>query len=127
MGPCRSKTCLQAVQLLEHGTGNAFGNHVDNAVRTLKTTGAHARTDIAITLFLSDPADYTGGELIVEDTFGTQSVQLFAGDLILYPASSVHRVQPATPGTRLASFFWVQDTMYLTTILVDTVVLVVIR
>ncbi|MEO8136271.1 MAG: Fe2+-dependent dioxygenase [Betaproteobacteria bacterium] len=88
---------------------NAFGSHVDNAVRTLRTTGAHIRTDIAITLFLCDPGDYEGGELIVEDTFGAQSVKLPAGDLILYPASSVHRVQPVTRGARLASFFWVES------------------
>ena len=91
------------------GTTNAFGNHVDNAVRTLRTTGANIRTDIAITLFLSDPSDYQGGELVIEDTFGTQSVKLPAGDAILYPASSVHRVQPVTSGSRIASFFWVES------------------
>jgi PKHD-type hydroxylase len=91
------------------GSTNAFGNHVDNAVRTLKTSGANVRTDIAITLFLSAPDEYEGGELVVEDTFGTQSIKLPAGDLILYPASSVHRVQPVTAGTRIASFFWVES------------------
>ena len=91
------------------GATNAFGSHVDNAVRTLRATGEHIRTDIAVTLFLGDPADYDGGELVVEDTFGTQSIKLPAGDVILYPASSVHRVEPVTRGARLASFFWVES------------------
>lgn len=91
------------------GSANHFGNHVDNAVRTSKTTGAWVRTDVSATLFLSDPDEYDGGELVVEDTFGVQQIKLPAGDLILYPASSIHRVEPVTRGTRLASFFWVES------------------
>jgi PKHD-type hydroxylase len=90
------------------GMTNSFGNHVDNSVRTV-ITGAHVRTDISATLFLSDPASYYGGELVIEDTFGTQSVKLPAGDLIIYPASSLHRVEPVTAGIRLASFFWMES------------------
>jgi PKHD-type hydroxylase len=90
------------------GMTNSFGNHVDNSVRTV-ITGAHVRTDISATLFLSDPASYDGGELVIEDTFGRQSVKLAAGDLIVYPASSLHRVEPVTSGVRLASFFWVES------------------
>lgn len=90
------------------GAANSFGNHVDNSVRTV-ITGAHVRTDISATLFLSDPASYDGGELVIEDTFGQQSAKLPAGDLIIYPASSLHRVQPVTAGVRLASFFWVES------------------
>ncbi|RYE71064.1 MAG: Fe2+-dependent dioxygenase, partial [Oxalobacteraceae bacterium] len=91
------------------GASNAFGNHIDNSVRTSPITGAWVRTDLSATLFLSDPAEYDGGELVIEDTFGSQSVKLAAGDLILYPASSVHRVEPVTRGCRLASFFWVES------------------
>lgn len=91
------------------GDSNAFGNHIDNAVRTSKTTGAWVRTDISVTLFLSDPGDYDGGELVIEDTFGTQQVKLPAGDLIMYPATSIHRVEPVTRGSRVASFFWVES------------------
>jgi PKHD-type hydroxylase len=91
------------------GDTNTFGNHIDNAVRTSITTGAWVRTDISATLFLSDPDTYDGGELVVEDTFGTQPVKLPAGDMILYPASSVHHVAPVTRGSRLAAFFWVES------------------
>jgi len=91
------------------GTANAFGNHVDNAVRTVPATGERVRTDLSATLFLSDQSEYDGGELIVEDTFGTQSIKLPAGDLILYPATSVHRVVPVTRGARIASFFWIES------------------
>ncbi|SMP67804.1 Fe2+-dependent dioxygenase [Noviherbaspirillum suwonense] len=91
------------------GASNAFGNHVDNSVRTSPVTGAWVRTDLSATLFLSEPAEYDGGELVIEDTFGSQSVKLAAGDLILYPASSVHRVEPVTRGCRLAAFFWVES------------------
>lgn len=91
------------------GSANAFGNHIDNAVRTSPVTGAWVRTDLSATLFLSDPDEYDGGELVVEDTFGTQSIKLPAGDMILYPSSSVHRVEPVTRGTRLASFFWIES------------------
>jgi len=91
------------------GATNAFGNHVDNAVRTVRSTGNHYRTDLSATLFLAEPHEYEGGELIIEDTFGRQSVKLPAGDMILYPSSSVHRVEPVTKGTRIASFFWIES------------------
>jgi len=91
------------------GSANAFGNHVDNAVRTIAGSGARVRTDVSATLFLSGPDEYDGGELTIEDTFGTQKVKLKAGHLILYPSSSVHRVEPVTRGERLASFFWIQS------------------
>ena len=91
------------------GASNAFGNHIDNSVRTSPVTGAWVRTDLSATLFLSEPAEYDGGELVIEDTFGSQSVKLAAGDLILYPASSVHRVEPVTRGCRLAAFFWIES------------------
>jgi PKHD-type hydroxylase len=91
------------------GSANAFGNHIDNAVRTSKATGLWVRTDLSATLFLSQPDEYDGGELVIEDTCGTQSIKLAAGDLILYPASSVHRVEPVTRGCRLAAFFWIES------------------
>jgi PKHD-type hydroxylase len=92
------------------GAANAFGNHVDNAVRFIPgTLGERVRTDISCTLFLAHPQDYDGGELVVEDTFGAHSVKLPAGDLVLYPGTSVHRVEPVTRGHRVASFFWVES------------------
>ncbi|MBL8533036.1 MAG: Fe2+-dependent dioxygenase [Betaproteobacteria bacterium] len=91
------------------GAANSFGNHVDNAIRTNPVTRENVRTDVSVTLFLSEPDDYDGGELVIEDTFGLQTVKLPAGDLILYPSSSVHRVEPVTRGARVASFFWVQS------------------
>ena len=92
------------------GAANAFGNHVDNAVRFIPgTLGERVRTDISCTLFLSEPDEYDGGELIIEDTFGNKSVKLAAGDLVLYPGTSVHRVEPVTRGHRIASFFWVES------------------
>jgi PKHD-type hydroxylase len=92
------------------GATNAFGNHVDNAVRAVPGgSGERVRTDISCTLFLSDPADYDGGELVVEDTFGRQAVKLAAGDMVLYPGTSVHRVEPVKRGWRLASFFWIES------------------
>ncbi len=91
------------------GSANQFGNHIDNAVRTSTLTGAWVRTDLSCTLFLSEPHEYEGGELMIEDTFGTQRVKLPAGDLILYPSSSVHRVEPVTRGRRIASFFWIES------------------
>lgn len=87
--------------------GMTFGAHVDNAIRF--SGSQRYRTDVSCTLFLTDPADYDGGELIVEDTFGEQAVKLDAGDLILYPATSVHRVAPITRGSRWSSFFWLQS------------------
>ncbi|RZS58442.1 Fe2+-dependent dioxygenase [Sphaerotilus mobilis] len=94
------------------GVANAFGNHVDNAVRFITSgpqAGQRVRTDLSSTLFLADPADYDGGELVIEDTFGSQRVKLPAGDLVLYPGTSVHRVEPVTRGARLASFFWIES------------------
>ncbi len=89
--------------------GQSFGNHVDNAIRQVPGTPHRVRTDLAATLYFSDPDEYDGGELVVEDTFGVHSVKLPAGDMILYPASSLHHVRPVTRGDRLASFFWIQS------------------
>jgi PKHD-type hydroxylase len=89
--------------------GDAFGTHVDNAIRIASVSGMRVRTDVSATLFLSEPADYDGGELMVEDTYGTHSVKLPAGGLVLYPASSLHHVRPVTRGRRIASFFWIQS------------------
>ena len=91
------------------GTANAFGNHIDNAIRYAPGSGERVRSDVSGTLFLADPEDYDGGELVVEDTFGTQRVKLAAGDLVLYPGTSVHRVEPVTRGARVACFFWVES------------------
>jgi PKHD-type hydroxylase len=89
--------------------GMAFGAHVDNAIRQVTGTPFRVRTDLSTTLFLSPPDEYDGGELVVEDTYGAHAVKLPAGDLILYPATSLHRVNPVTRGARLASFFWIQS------------------
>jgi len=90
-------------------TSMRFGTHVDGAVRLVPGTGMKIRTDISATLFISPPEEYDGGELQVEDTYGAHSVKLPAGDLVLYPASSLHRVTPVTRGARIASFFWIQS------------------
>ena len=94
-----------------YGGGQSFGNHVDNAIRYDRSRGGvdPVRTDLSATLFLSAPEEYDGGELIIEDTFGTQSVKLPAGHMVLYPGTSLHRVTPVTRGARLASFFWMQS------------------
>jgi len=89
--------------------GERFGTHVDNAVRVKRGGGERLRSDLSATLFLSDPDSYEGGEITVEDTYGAHSAKLAAGDLILYPASSVHHVTPVTSGERVASFFWIQS------------------
>jgi PKHD-type hydroxylase len=89
--------------------GMAFGNHVDNAVRQIPGTPHRLRTDISATLFLSDPAQYDGGELVIDDLYGSHSVKLAAGDLVVYPAGSLHRVEPVTRGARDAAFFWIQS------------------
>lgn len=91
-----------------YGPGHAFGNHVDNAVR-LAGGGAPMRTDLSATLFLANPEEYDGGELMVEDTYGVHAVKLPAGHAILYPSTSLHHVRPVTRGMRIASFFWVQS------------------
>lgn len=90
-----------------YDAGMTFGNHVDNAVRS--GNGVRIRTDVSSTLFISSPEDYDGGELIVEDTYGAHSVKLPAGDMIVYPATSLHRVTPITRGSRICSFFWTQS------------------
>jgi PKHD-type hydroxylase len=92
-----------------YGVGEGFGAHVDNAVRTNPQTGGRIRTDLSATLFLSEPGDYDGGELTVEDTYGAHGVKLEAGDLILYPATSLHSVSAVTRGERVAAFFWIQS------------------
>jgi len=89
--------------------GMHFGNHVDGSIRLLPGTSDKIRTDLSATLFLASPESYDGGELLIEDTYGTHTVKLSAGDMILYPASSLHRVNPVTRGTRLACFFWIQS------------------
>ena len=89
--------------------GHHFGLHVDNAVRGDKLTGLRIRTDLSVTLFLSEPEEYDGGELVIEDLYGSHEIKLPAGDLVLYPASSLHLVTPVTRGTRVASFFWLQS------------------
>jgi PKHD-type hydroxylase len=89
--------------------GQSFGTHVDNAIRQVPGTPHRLRTDLSATLFLSDPDEYDGGDLVVEDTYGVHTVKLPAGHLVLYPASSLHHVRPVTRGARLASFFWIQS------------------
>jgi PKHD-type hydroxylase len=89
--------------------GGTYANHIDNAIRTIPGTPHRVRTDISATLFLSDPDEYDGGELVIEDTYGTQRVKQRAGSLVLYPGSSLHRVTPVTRGVRYAAFFWVQS------------------
>jgi PKHD-type hydroxylase len=88
--------------------GGAYGAHIDGAVMAL-ADGSQLRSDIACTVFLSEPDDYDGGELIVDDTYGEHEVKLPAGDAIVYPSSSLHRVEPVTRGARVAAFFWVQS------------------
>lgn len=87
----------------------AFGFHVDNSIRRIRGSQQRLRTDLSCTLFLSEPDEYEGGELVIEDTYGYHEVKLPAGDLILYPASSLHEVTPVTQGCRTASFFWLQS------------------
>ena len=89
--------------------GQSFGTHVDNAIRQVTGTPHRVRTDLSATLFLSDPDEYDGGELVVEDVYGAQRVKLPAGHMILYPSTSLHHVTPVTRGARVASFFWVQS------------------
>jgi len=89
--------------------GQSFGLHVDNAVRLVRGTPQRVRTDLSATLFLSEPTDYEGGELVIEDTYGAHAVKLPAGHMVLYPASSLHKVNAVTRGARTASFFWIQS------------------
>lgn len=92
-----------------YGDGEAFGFHVDNAVRGIKGVRERVRTDLSATLFLADPQSYDGGELVIRDTFGERRIKLPAGHLVLYPGSSLHRVEPVSRGERLASFFWIES------------------
>jgi len=92
-----------------YAEGQSFGVHVDNAIRVVKGAGVRLRTDLSATLFLSDPEEYDGGELSIEGGFGLQQVKLPAGHMVLYPASSLHRVESVSRGARLASFFWIQS------------------
>jgi PKHD-type hydroxylase len=89
--------------------GESFGAHLDNSIRQIPGTPYRIRTDISATLFLSAPEEYDGGELVIDDVYGAHAVKLNAGDLVVYPASSLHHVNPVTRGVRLASFFWVQS------------------
>ena len=90
--------------------GGQFGLHVDNAIRQSRTSGAiRIRSDLSATLFLSEPEDYDGGELIIEEMYGSQAIKLPAGDLVLYPSKSLHRVTPVTRGARVSSFMWMQS------------------
>lgn len=91
--------------------GQSFGMHIDNAIRYDRRgdTSVPVRTDLSATLFLNDPGEYDGGDLVIDDTYGSHTVKLAAGDMILYPASSLHRVEPVTRGERVAAFFWIQS------------------
>jgi PKHD-type hydroxylase len=92
-----------------YGVGHDFGLHVDNAIRAIPGSAMRIRTDLSCTLFLSEPDDYDGGELVIEDRVGQQEVKLAAGDLVLYPSTSLHLVRKVTRGERVASFFWLQS------------------
>lgn len=99
---------IQPPMFNRYSGGQNFGTHVDGSVRQLPN-GQRLRTDLSCTLFFAGPDEYDGGELVVEDTYGTKSVKLPAGDMILYPSTSLHHVTPVTRGTRLCSFFWLQS------------------
>jgi PKHD-type hydroxylase len=92
-----------------YGIGETFGTHIDNAIRGVPGTATRIRTDLSATLFLTEPDAYDGGELVVEDYYGAHEVKLAAGDLVLYPATSLHMVRPVTRGERISSFFWLQS------------------
>jgi PKHD-type hydroxylase len=100
---------LYPLMFNRYSEGMSFGAHVDGSVRIHPQDGRKIRTDVSATLFLTNPEDYDGGELIVEDTYGRHSVKLPAGDMVVYPASSLHQVTPITRGTRTSCFFWVQS------------------
>lgn len=89
--------------------GQHFGVHIDNAIRPIRGAPVKIRTDISATLFLAEPDSYDGGELVIETAFGAQAVKLAAGDMVLYPASTLHKVNPVTRGARIAAFFWIQS------------------
>ena len=92
-----------------YSVGEAFGFHIDNAIRGIKGVRERVRTDLSATLFLTNPQTYDGGELVIRDTFGERSVKLPAGHLVLYPGTSVHKVNPVTRGERVAAFFWIES------------------
>lgn len=92
-----------------YDNGETYGMHVDGAIRPVSGTPHRIRTDLSATIFLSDPSSYDGGELAIEDTFGPRRIKFPAGDMVLYPGTSVHSVTPVTRGKRLASFFWIQS------------------
>ncbi|MDE8651500.1 Fe2+-dependent dioxygenase [Novosphingobium album (ex Liu et al. 2023)] len=87
----------------------AYGSHIDNALQQNHLTGLYVRTDVSCTVFFSDPDEYEGGDLVVEDSYGEHRVKLPAGDMVIYPGTSHHRVTPVTQGVRFASFFWTQS------------------
>lgn len=89
--------------------GETYGNHIDNAIFNIPGTEQRIRSDVSSTLFLSAPDEYDGGELVIEDTYGSQEIKLAAGDLVVYPGTSLHRVNPVTRGLRLGAFFWTQS------------------
>ena len=93
----------------KHTGGGHYGSHIDNAIFVMPGSAVKLRSDVSTTVFLNDPADYEGGELVIEDTFGEQRIKLAAGDAIVYPGTSVHRVEPVTQGVRYAAFFWTQS------------------
>lgn len=101
--------CVYPPMFNRYEGGESFGNHVDNALRLMPGNVQRMRTDLSATLFLTNPEDYDGGELLIEDTYGAQSIKLPAGQLVLYPSTSLHRVEPVSRGSRLACFFWVQS------------------
>lgn len=92
-----------------YGEGDYFGTHVDGSIRAIPGTGTRIRTDLSVTLFLAEPDEYDGGELSIEDKYGVHEVKLPAGDLVLYPSTSLHHVKPITRGWRICSFFWLQS------------------
>ncbi|MES2623731.1 MAG: Fe2+-dependent dioxygenase [Pseudomonadota bacterium] len=92
-----------------YGPSQTYGRHVDGAIRPVTGTPHRVRTDVSATLFLSDPDSYEGGELVIEDTYGQRAIKLAAGDMVLYPGTSVHSVTPVKKGVRLAAFFWIQS------------------
>lgn len=92
-----------------YGAGHRFGAHIDNSIRRHRASGARMRTDLSATLFFAGPDEYEGGELVIDDNFGTQRVKLDAGHLVLYPASSLHHVTEVTRGRRMGAFFWIQS------------------
>jgi PKHD-type hydroxylase len=93
----------------QYGVGETYGLHVDSAIMQVPNTNISLRSDLSATLFLSEPDEYAGGELSIETEFGAQQVKLAAGDMVLYPSSSLHQVCPVTKGVRTASFFWIQS------------------